>query len=163
FRYPGTVEHVGALDIKTGEVTVLHDVKGAMLYKVTSLAFDPDTKTLFYTSDNYALRDVRALDAKTGEERMLLEGARIGDLVFDRADRSIWGVRHSNGLATIVRIPYPYTEWNQLVTLPYGIEAYDLDVSPDGKLLSASMSEVNGDQFLRVFEIAKVIAGDMKP
>ena len=163
FRYPGTVEHVGALDIKSGEVTVLHDVKGAMLYKVTSLAFDPDTKTLFYTSDNYALRDIRALDAKTGDERMLLEDARIGDIVFNRADRSIWGVRHSNGLATIVRIPYPYTEWNQLVTLPYGIEAYDLDVSPDGKLLSASMSEVNGDQFLRVFEIDKVLRGDVKP
>jgi hypothetical protein len=40
---------------------------------------------------------------------------------------------------------------------------YDLDISADGKLLSASMGEVNGDQFLRVWEIEKVLAGDMKP
>ena len=163
FRYPGVVEHIGALDVKTGGIVPLADVKGAMLYKVTSLAFDPDTKTLFYTSDNYALRDIRALDARTGEERMLLEDARIGEIVFDRADRSLWGVRHSNGLATLVRIPYPYTEWVQVHTFPYGVVPYDLDISPDGKLLSASMSAVNGDQFLRVFEIAKVLAGDVAP
>ncbi|HEX4332686.1 MAG TPA: hypothetical protein VH040_11130 [Usitatibacter sp.] len=163
FRYPGVVEHIGALDLKTGDIRPLADVKGAMLYKVTSLAFDPDTKTLFYTSDNYALRDIRALDARTGKERMLLEDARIGEIVFDRADRSLWGVRHSNGLATLVRIPYPYTEWTQVHTLPYGVVPYDLDISPDGKLLSASMSAVNGDQFLRVFEMAKVLAGDVTP
>ena len=162
YRYPGTVEHVGALNLKDGSVQVLTDVKGAMLYRVTSLAFDPDTKTIFYTSDNYALRDIRAFDVKTGEERMLLEDARIGDIVFDRTDRSLWGVRHSNGLATLVHIPYPYDDWKQVHTFPYGVEMYDLDVSPDGKLLSASMSEVNGDEFLRVFETAKVLAGDVK-
>ena len=163
YRYPGTVEHIGALSLKDGTVERLGDVKGAMLYKVTSLAYDPDAKILFYTSDNYALRDIRALDAKTGEERMLLEDARIGEIVFNRKDRSLWGVRHSNGLATLVQIPYPYTEWRQVHTYPYGVEAYDLDISPDGKLLSASMGEVNGDQFLRVFEIDKLQAGDLKP
>ncbi|HEX4779372.1 MAG TPA: hypothetical protein VH301_01380, partial [Usitatibacter sp.] len=163
FRYPGVVEHIGALDMRDGSVRVLADVKGAMLYKVTSLAFDPDSKTIFYTSDNYALRDIRALDVASGTEKILLEDARIGEIVFDRSDRSIWGVRHSNGLATLVRIPYPYTEWTQVHTFPYGVVPYDLDVSPDGKLLSASMSEVNGDQFLRVFEKAKLLAGDVKP
>lgn len=163
YRYPGTVEHVGALSLKDGTVQVLTDVKGAMLYRVTSLAFDPDTKTIFYTSDNYALRDIRAFYVNTGAERMLLEDARIGDIVFDRKDRSLWGVRHSNGLATLVHIPYPYDDWKQVHTFPYGVEMYDLDVSPDGKLLSASMSQVNGDQFLRVFDIDKVLAGDLEP
>jgi hypothetical protein len=163
FRYPGVLEHVGALDTRTGEVRRLADIKGAMLYRVTSLAWDPDSSTLFYTSDNYALRDIMALDARTGAERMLLEDARIGEIVFDRADRSLFGVRHSNGLATLVRIPYPYTEWNQLHTFDYGVVPYDLDVSPDGRLLSASMSEVNGDQYLRVFEIDKLRDGETRP
>ena len=40
---------------------------------------------------------------------------------------------------------------------------YDLDISPDGRLLSGSVSEVNGDQFLRVWELQKILAGDIKP
>ena len=36
---------------------------------------------------------------------------------------------------------------------------YDLDISPDGRLLSASMSDVNGDQFLRVWELDRLLAG----
>jgi len=163
FRYPGVVEHVGSLDIKSGEVRRLTDVKGAMLYRVTSLAWDPASRTAFYTNDNYALRDLMAINVDTGEERMLLEDARIGEIVYNPADRSILGVRHANGLATLVRIPYPYTEWNQVYTFPYGVVPYDLDVSPDGKLLSASCSEVNGDQFLRVWEVEKILAGDAKP
>jgi len=163
FLYPGVVEHVGALDTKTGEIRRLTDIKGAMLYRVTSLAWDPDTRTLFYTADNSALRDVMALDAATGEERMLLEDARIGELVFNRADRSLLGVRHANGLATLVRIPYPYRQWKQIHTFPYGVVPYDLDVSPDGKLLSASCSEVNGDQYLRVWEIEKLGPDEARP
>jgi hypothetical protein len=134
-----------------------------MLYRVTSLAFDPGGKTIFYTADNYALRDIVALDIASGNEKILLQDARIGEIVFNRIDRSLWGVRHSNGLATLVRIPQPYTEWNQVHTFPYGVVPYDLDISPDGRLLSASVAEVNGDQFLRVWEIQKVRAGDLMP
>jgi hypothetical protein len=162
YRYPGVVEHIGALDTRTGTVRNLTDVKGAMLYRVTSLAWDP-AGTLFYTTDNYALRDLMSLDIRTGEEKMLLEDARIGEVVFDPADRSIWGVRHQNGFATLVRIPPPYSEWSQVHTFPYGVVPYDLDISPDGRLLSGSVAEVNGDQFLRVWEITKVRAGDLKP
>ena len=163
FRYPGVVEHVGSLDLKSGQVRQIADVKGAMLYRVTSLAWDPASRTAFYTADNYALRDLMALDVDTGEERMLLEDARIGEIVYNPADRSILGIRHANGLATLVRIPHPYQEWNQVHTFPYGVVPYDLDVSADGRLLSASSSEVNGDQFLRVWDLARLRGGDAKP
>ena len=53
------------------------------------------------------------------------------------------GVRHANGLATLVRVPYPYSAWTEVHAFPYGVVPYDLDISPDGKLLSASVSEVN--------------------
>jgi len=162
FRYPGVVEHIGVLSVRDGTVRRLTDIKGAMLYRVTSLAYDP-AGTLFFTTDNYALRDLVAVDVGTGEETMLLEDARIGEVVFNRADKSLLGVRHQNGLATLVRIPSPYKEWNQVHTFPYGVVPYDLDISPDGRLLSASVAEVNGDQFLRVWELAKVRAGDLRP
>ncbi len=66
---------------------------------------------------------------------MLQKDARIGDLAFSRADRALWGIRHLNGIATLVRIPPPYTDWKQIHTVPYGEVPYDLDVSPDGTLL----------------------------
>jgi hypothetical protein len=163
FRYPGVVEHVGALNTRDGSIRRLADIKRAMLYKVASVAYDPNSGTVFYTNDNLALRDLMAVDVKTGEVRMLLEDARIGEIVFNPVDRSLMGVRHMNGIAVLVRVPYPYNEWKAVYTFPYESVPYDLDISRDGRLLSASMSEVNADQFLRVWELEKVLQGDMKP
>lgn len=81
FRYPGKVEHVGVLNTRDGSIRRLADIKRAMLYRVTSLAYDPSTSTVFYTDDNLALRDLMALDLKSGESRMLLRDARIGDKI----------------------------------------------------------------------------------
>ncbi|HYR34132.1 MAG TPA: hypothetical protein VEQ87_07580 [Burkholderiales bacterium] len=163
FDYPGTVAHIGALDTRTGAIRRLVDLKDPLLYKVTSLAWDPASRTLFYANDHHAFRDLMALNVDTGKETTLLEDARIGDFVFNPADRSLLGIRHEAGLTTLVRIPYPYTEWNQVHTFAYGVVPYDLDISPDGRLVSASVAEVNGEQFLRVWDLAKVLAGEFKP
>ena len=83
---------------------------------------------------------------------MLLKDARIGDMVVNPADKSIWGIRHENGLATIVRIPPPYAGFNQVHTFKYGQVPFDLDISPDGTMLSASYGEINGTQTVRVWK-----------
>jgi hypothetical protein len=163
FRYPGFVEHVGALNTRDGTETRLADIKRAMLYRVASFAYDPASGTAFYTNDNLAFRDLMAVDVHTGVERMLLQDARIGEIVFNPVDRSLIGVRHVNGLAQLVRIPYPYQEWQLIFTFDYELVPYDLDISPDGRLLSASMSEVTTDQYVRVWELDKVLKGDLKP
>jgi hypothetical protein len=164
FRYQGFVEHVGAIDARSGAVTRLADIKQAMLYRVASFAYDSDTRTAFYTNDNLAWRDLMAVDVDSGVARRLLQDARIGEIAFSRSDRALYGVRHHSGLATLVRVPHPYTAgWQELHTFPYGQVPYDLDVSPDGKRLSASMSEVSGDQFLRVWDIPRLEKGDVKP
>ena len=41
FRYPGVVEYIGALNTRDGSVRRIADIKRAMLYRVTSLAYDP--------------------------------------------------------------------------------------------------------------------------
>lgn len=162
-RYPGVVAHIGKISTRDGTVSKLEDIKGPMIYRVTSLAFDPDARTIFYTSDNYNYRDLVALDADTGKSRILLKDTRIGELVLNPADRSLWGVRHLNGIATLVRIPHPYTEWNQVHSFPYGEILYDMDISPDGTLLSTSFGEVEGNQSLRVMKIESVLDGDTAP
>jgi len=163
FNYPGVVAHVGAISLEDGSVDKIRDVKDPEHYIVTSLAYDPGAKTLFYTTDNYAHRDLLALDPETGKARMLMKDARVGDLAFNQADRSLWGVRHFNGVATVVRIPHPYEEWKQVHSWPYGEAVYDLDLSPDGRLLSVSHSEISGRSSLRVMRIESLLAGDVTP
>ena len=92
-----------------------------------------------------------------------MKDVRIGDLAFNRADKSIWGIRHLNGIATLVRIPPPYKQWNRVHSFPYGTVLYDLDVSPDGTRVSASFGEIDGKQNVRVFSTEKLLAGNVTP
>jgi hypothetical protein len=160
FRYPGRIGFLGKMDLTTGKLNPLTDLKGMMLYKVTSLAFDPDSRTAFYTDQNYAFRDLMAIDVDTGKKRRLLTDARIGDLALNRADKSLWGIRHQNGFVTLVRLPPPYTSFNQIKTFRYGEILFDLDISPDGELISASYSTVDGKNSMKVWKRADIEAGD---
>ena len=160
FRYPGVVAHIGALSLDDGSQRRLADIKGPMLYRVTSTAFDATSRTLFYTTDNGAYRDLVAVDVASGKSRRLIQDARIGDLAFNRADGSLWGLRHLNGYVSLVRIPAPYTEWNQVFTWEQGQVAFELDVSPDGELASVTVAEVNGKQLLRVYRLDDMAGED---
>jgi hypothetical protein len=153
FRFPGQIGFVGTMDLATGKLRRLADLKGMMLYFVTSTAFDPDSRKLYYIDDNRAFRDLMEVDVDTGKKRMLLRDARIGDLVVNPRDKAIWGIRHQNGYATIVRVPPPYAGFNQIHTFDYGITPFDLDISPDGSLISASYGEIDGTQSVRVWKM----------
>lgn len=163
FNYPGVVAHLGAIDVQTGVVERILPIKGPMIYTVTSLAFDPDSRALFFTTDNGSYRDLVKLDLATGRRQQLQKDARIGDIVFSKTDRALWGIRHLNGFVTLVRIPPPYTSWEQVVTFPYGTVVYDLDVSPDGTQLSASFGEIDGKQDVRVLSVEALKQQDPTP
>ncbi len=159
-EYQGQVAHIVSLDLRTKAMRKLTEVKGPTLFAVTSLAFDPTTRTLFYTTNNDHWRDLRGVNVDTGRSRTYIKTARVGDLAFDAADRSLWGVRSYNGISTLVRIPPPYTEWNQVHSFEYGTDLYDLDVSPDGKKLIGALTTPSGRQSLVVFDTAALLAGD---
>ena len=92
-----------------------------------------------------------------------MKDLRVGDLAFNQADRSLWGIRHLNGICTLVKLAPPYTEWTRVHSWPYGTIVYDLDVSPDGTRVSASFGEVTGQQDVRVFETQQLLAGNVEP
>jgi len=163
FNYPGVVAHLGSISVEDGTIDKIAEIKGPVIYSVTSVAYDHEAKKIFYTTDNLSFRDLRVIDPETGDSEILLEDARIGDLAFNPADRSIWGVRHFNGFATLVRVPHPYHEWEQVHSWPYGEIIYDLDVSADGRLLSASVGGIDGQHTLRVWETAALLAGEIDP
>ncbi|MGB6603879.1 MAG: hypothetical protein WBE65_06245 [Steroidobacteraceae bacterium] len=140
-RYPGQVAHLVSISRADGSVTNLAEIKGSKGYTVTSLAFDPQTETLFFTSDNVkSYRNLEAFDLRTGKTRTLFHAGRIGDIVFNPTDRSLWGLRFANGRNELVRLPPPYNEWHRLHTFAPDEEAFDLDLSADGTLASLSVS-----------------------
>ena len=169
-RYPGQVAHIVSISRRDGSVTQLAEIKGSMGYTVTSLAFDPQTETLFFTSNNVAgYRNLEALDLRTGKTRMLFHFARIGDIVFNPADRSLWGLRFVNGRDVLVRLPPPYNEWHRLYVFPPNELAFDLDLSPDGSLASVSVSgpgpRIGAPQVtqVRVFRTDSLVNADATP
>ena len=163
FNYPGVVAHIGSISVEDGNIGKIEDIKGPVIYSVTSMAYDEERRQIFYTTDNVAYRDLRVIDPETGKSKILLKDARIGDLAFNRSDRSIWGIRHFNGFTTLVRVPYPYDKWEQIHSWPYGEVLYNLDLSRDGSLLSASIGEINGDHSLQVWETAALVEGHVEP
>ncbi len=84
---------------------------------------------------------------RTGEERLLFGNAWCREIVFNPVDKSLMGIRHENGLATLVRIPQPYDTWNRVYEFPYGVVPYHLGTSADGRLLSGSVERSTATNF----------------
>ena len=59
-----------------------------------------------------------SVDTVTHRTRMLMKDARIGELALNRADRSPWGIRHVNGICTLVRIAPQYRDWERVGSWP---------------------------------------------
>jgi hypothetical protein len=167
-NYPGKIPHIAELDLKTGKIERLKDVKGPALFNVTSLAYDEENDLLFYTTDHSSMRDLNSYNLKTGVSKLLQKNSRIGDLAFNKVDKSLWGVRHLNGYNTIVKIPKfnsdspndYYVNWEQKYTLDYGSDVFDIDVSPDGLSLSAAVADYFGNQYLNIYDIKSFDSGD---
>ncbi|MFO7609902.1 MAG: hypothetical protein R6X35_12040 [Candidatus Krumholzibacteriia bacterium] len=70
-------------------------------------------------------------------------------------------MRHLNGLCTLVRLPPPHDDWRQVRTFDYGRTVYDLDLSPDGRLLAASIGEVDGHHAVHVLRTDSLLAGSL--
>jgi hypothetical protein len=156
-RYPGQVAHIAAINVDTGAIDKIGEVKGPALYYASSLAYDPSDGLIFYTTDNYRWRDLNVVNLKTGKSKRLMQDVRTGDLTFNQVDKSIWGVRHYNGRSTLVRIPHPYEEWNQVYSFPYGQDIFDIDIAPDGSMITSAFVDISGRQKLIKMDVAKLM------
>ena len=159
-RYPAHMASVAAVHLDTGNIEELKDIKGPALYYVTSLAWDARGRKLYYTTDNNDWRDLMVYDVDKRRAQRLLKDFRTGDLAFDSQDSSLWGVRHNNGLSTLVEMPAPYSEFKTRHDFDYGIDIFDIDVSPDGKYLTGAITDLSGKQKLVRFEIDQLRKGE---
>ncbi len=147
-KSPGQLPNLCEIDIKTGEKRKLCNIKGAFTYYTTNLVYLKDEEKIVFTTDNFYRRDLNIVDIKSKKNKLLIKDIRAGELALNKTDKSIWAVRHENGISTIIRIPYPYEDWKAVFSFDYGKDIYDLDISPDGSKMSAAVTLVNGNQKL---------------
>jgi len=159
-KLPGQLPHILEIDVNTGEKRKICNIKAASTYYTTSLAWDKDENRLFFTSDNYYRRDLNMVDIESGKVTRLITDLRAGELALNRADRSLWGVRHENGISTLIQLEPPYTDWQAIYAFPYGSDIYDLDISPDGSKLTGAITHIDGVQQLVWFDLKKLQNGD---
>ena len=119
-RYPGRVPHLVSISLADGTVKELARDQGRALYRVASLAYDPATQTLFYTTDNLTTATCWPTTSSRASRACWLEGRASATSPSIRADRSLWGLRTNNGFVVLVRVPYPYNEWKSVHVFPYG-------------------------------------------
>ncbi len=160
-NHPGIISQIAEIDAHTGEIRKLAELRSPRLYSSSHIAYDAEGKRVFYTDQNNQYRNLEVVEAESGKTQTLIPLSRTGDLVFNPADRSIWGVRFDNGYATLVKIPEPYTTIEPMYEVPFGKTLFDLDISSDGTMLSASLSGIKGEQEVVLFEIGALEAGDV--
>ena len=100
-------------------------------------------------------------DVETHHAERLIKDNRTGDLAFDAADNSIWGVRHDNGRSFLVEIPAPYHSDGdparvQLLWRRYFRHRY-FSRRP---VFDGAISDVSGRQKLVRFEIDQLCRGE---
>lgn len=159
-KYPGRLPHILQIDAKSGNQRKICEIKGASTYYTASLAWDKKNSRLFFTTDNFYRRDLNVVDINSGKVQRLITNIRAGELAWNNNDESIWGVRHENGISTIIRVEPPYNDWKAIYEFPYGSDMYDLDISPDGSKLTGAITRIDGNQQLVWFDLEKLIKGD---
>ncbi|MFO7616122.1 MAG: hypothetical protein R6V75_02605 [Bacteroidales bacterium] len=161
-NHPGKLAHIASIDLETGRSRQIAPVMGPALYYVTSLAFDPATRTLFATTHNKDWRGLQSISLDTGRASELIRIARCGHLVFDTVGKCLWGVQNLAGRTSLVRFEPPYRDYQVMLTLPYGQELFDPDISPDGSLISAILSDVTGRQQVVLIQMADLLKGGLE-
>ncbi len=158
-NYPGKLAHISIFDLKTGQEKVVAPVPSPGLYYVTSIAYDDSYKRLFVSTHNHDWRGLESIDLNTGKREILIKYSRMGNLVINPEDHSLWGVQTSNGRNALVRLAEPYNYFQTVYSLPYGQDLSDPAISPDGSLLSATLSNALGAQKVVIFNINDLLAG----
>ncbi len=156
---PGDLASLVALNLKTGEIRKISDVESPGLYYVTYLAYDEENNRIFCTTHNNNWRGIKTIDLNTGDEETLFEYIRISELVYSPTDKTIYGVQIIDGRTAVVKLTGDYTEVERLYSIPFGNTLFDLDVSPNGKLLSGTFAEPDGKQKLVVFDLDSLNLG----
>ncbi len=158
-NHPGAISQIAEIDKNTGRIRKIATLDSPSLYFTAHLAYNPQKEKIYISEHNSKYRNLVEVDIKSGKKKTLIKFTRTGDLVFNPADESLWGVRNDNGYSILVHIPAPYTNVVQINTAPFGKTFFDLAISPAGDILTASLSGVKGEQSIVLFNLKEIEQG----
>ncbi len=161
YHKPHNLAGIQELNLSTFKSRKIGDLQTPSIYQVASTAYDSEKDIFFFTTNNNQLfRDIWKLNPETGDEEMLFENCRVGDLTVSPQMHELWGVRHSSGHATLVYSTFPYNSLQNVVSFNVGDNIQNLSVNPDGNFLAAVLHKTNGDQSLILIDLEKLKAGE---
>lgn len=158
-NHPGIISQIAEIDKNTGKVRKIATLDSPELYYSTHLAYNPKDEKIYITEHNSKYRNLVEIDVHSGKKKILNPRTRTGDLVYNPADHSIWGVKSDNGYSILVKIPEPYDRVIPMYTAPFGKTLFDIDISNKGDKLSISLSGVKGEQSLVLFDLKELEQG----
>ena len=146
------------LDLATGVSEQLTSIATPSMLQVSSIALDEANGLLFYTTNNNQLfRDIWVYQLETGDEKLLFENARVGDLAVSPISHVLWGVQHDAGFATLVYSPYPYTDLIKVKTYELEEEIFNLSIDESGKKLATILKKPSGLQSVIIINAESII------
>jgi hypothetical protein len=158
-NFPGVISQIAEIDINSGKIRKLTTLDSPSLYYSTHLAYDPDHERIFISEQNNNFRSLVEINALTGRKKTLIRLARTGELDYNRADQTIWGIQHDNGYSVLVKIPPPYNKVLPMYSADFGKSLFDVAISNNGKMVTASLTGVRGEMSVILFNIDELEAG----
>ncbi len=162
YHKPGELCTLQSLDLNSGVSKEIKSIATPSMLQVSSIALDEANGLLFYTTNNNQLfRDIHVYHLESGDEKMLFENARVGDLAVSPVKHDLWGVQHNAGFATLVYSPYPYQELLSIKTFEIGDEIFNLSIDDSGKRLAAVIKKSSGFQSIVIINTESVITDSL--
>jgi len=159
-NYPGIISQISEIDIYTSKIRKIATLDSPQMYYSTNITLDKENQKIYITEQNNKYRNLVEIDIITGRKKVMNKITRTGDLVFNKKDRSIWGIQHDNGYAKLVKMPYPYTTVIPIYTTTFGRSIFDLSISNSCEKLLATLSGIKVEQSLIMFDIKTLEEGD---
>ena len=162
YHRPAQLTTLQSLDLSTGVSKRLATLETPSMLQVCSIALDEVNGLLFYTTNNNQLfRDIWVYQMDSGNEKLLFENARVGDLAISPLTHTLWGVQHDAGFARLVYSPYPYKELITVKTFELGEEIFNLSIDDSGKRLAAGLRRPSGLQSVVIINTESIIADSL--
>ncbi len=156
---PGDLASLVAINTYSGKIRKIADVESPGLYYVTNFAYDESNNRIFCTTHNQNWRGLKIVNLDNGDEKTLFDYIRISELVYSNAEKALYGIQIIDGRTAIVKLGGDFSNVTRLYSIPFGYSLFDIDVSPDGNLLSGTFADAAGRQRLMVFNLDSLNLG----
>jgi len=152
-NHPGDMPHIERMDLTSLKRTKIHTVDNPMLYQTCYITLDKKRQRLMWTTQNSKLRGIRVYDLNKKKMVKKLNYQRCSELVYDNVGDCLYCIYTNQGKVYLCKYDSNLENKTLLYSFPFGLSVFDLDISHNGKYLTATTSGDKGEQSLIRFEL----------